>query len=377
MTIAVSAQKETYDILSFSLPKSWKKEILENVLQLSAVDNKTGEYIAVVVVKSSTSNLSASENFTDYWTKLVKGTVTVNEEPAMTVPSKDKEWDIISGQAHYTDGSNKGIVTQITATGYGKVISLVAMTNTEKFKNDLEQFFNSLELTALTTQTTNERTSRTNGNTIVGIWANYILESNGGYYANGIYVTNYTAGYFRKEYTFYANGTYRFLEKDWSVNMKDIFFAYETGTWTINGNKLTIKPTSGKNESWSKAASGRTTEWGSLVKATARKLETITYTYNFHYYEGTKETSLLLYYNKDTERDGTSNSKDNNGSYWSFNPRAGDKGSLIDLPPGKKIGDSNPRPSSATKTISTNQPVANTSISGTWGKHLQNTVITK
>lgn len=354
MAIAGSAQKETYDIISYSVPKSWKKEILENALQLSAVDNKTGEYIAVVVVKSTASNLSANENFTDHWTKLVKSTVAVAEDPAMQAPAKDKDWDIVSGQANYTDGSAKGIVTQITATGYGKVISLVAMTNTDKFRNDLEQFFNSLELTELTTTpTTSEPTPSADGNTtIVGLWTYYIVETNGGYYANGIYVTNYTAGYFRKEYTFYADGTYRFLEKDWSVNMKDIFFAYETGTWKVAGNKLTIKPSNGKNESWSKSASNRTNEWGSLVKATERKLETITYTYDLHYYEGSKETSLLLYYNKDTERDGTLSSKNDKGYYWSFSPRTGDKVSLIDMPPGKKIGNSNPKPSSATKNKS-------------------------
>lgn len=358
------AQKETYDVISFSLPKNWQKEIHENGLQLSAVDKQTGAYLAVVVMKSASSDQPASNNFTDHWTKLVKGTVSVTEEPAMLAPVKDKDWDIISGQASYTDGPNKGTVTQITATGYGRVISLVAMTNTDKFRNELEQFLNSVALTELPktqtgpskTQTAEEPASPVNKDVpIVGSWATYILESNGGYYANGMYVKTYTAGYFRKEYTFYADNTYRFLEKVWSVNMKDIFFAYETGTWAIHGNTLTIKPVKGKNESWSKAASGKTTGWGNLVKATDRKMETIAYTYKLHYYEGTKETCLQLYYDKDTERDGTSNSNSDNENFWNYCPRSGDKGPLIDLPPGKKIETGisrNSTASTASQTVS-------------------------
>ncbi|HEX2628538.1 MAG TPA: hypothetical protein VHM26_06000, partial [Chitinophagaceae bacterium] len=326
ITIGVSAQKETFDILSYNLPGGWQKQSHDNGLQLSVVDNKTGGYVAVIVTKSVSSDLSANENFTDHWSKLVKAAVMVTQEPTMIAPSKDKDWDVISGQANYTDGNNKGIVTQITATGYGKVISLVAMTNTEKFKEDLTQLFSSLELTELAnTQTTNKPTTN-GGASIVGMWVHYINETSG--YINNI--PQLTAGYFRKQYQFNSDGTYQFLEKTWSVYMKDIFFAYETGKWSMNGNKLTITPTKGKNESWSKAASNRTTEWGSLVKSTNRKLETITYTIELKYLSGMQEPHLLLRYGKDTERDGTRTN--DNDSYWTYSPRPAAKGSLVDLP---------------------------------------------
>lgn len=339
LSLAGCAQKETFDVISYSLPQNWQTALHENGLQLSTVNKETGAYLAVVVTKSASSDESATNNFINHWTKLVKGTVSVIDEPTMRAPVKDKDWNLISGQAQYTDGPNKGTVIQITATGYGRVISLIAMTNTDKFTTELEQFLNSVALSEPPkSQTPDTPTPASNNNTpIAGTWAYYIVESNGGYYSNGMFIKNYTAGYFRKEYTFYADGTYRFLEKDWSVYSKDIFFAYETGVWTINGNTLTIKPKNGKNESWSKAPSGRTNEWGRLVKATSRKLETISYKYKLHYYEGTKETNLFLYHDQDTERDGTVTSDNKDEQYWNYSPRSSDKKPLIDLPPGKKI----------------------------------------
>src|SRR6218665_1216747 len=106
--------------------------------------------------------------------------------------------------------------------------------------------------------------------------------------------------------------------------MKDILFVYEKGKWSANGNKLTLTPTSGRGEWWSKAASGRTSEWGSLQKGQTWKLETISYTFELHYFSGVKETHLLLQNSAATEREGKSNN-DGTTNSWSYTPRTLDK----------------------------------------------------
>jgi len=336
MSCTGTAQKQTFDLVSYTLPKGWQQQKQEGGMQLSVTDKKTGAYAVAVITKAITSTSSAGENFNADWAKLVKGTVNADSDPTMTEPSKDKGWDIISGNANYTDGASKGLVTLITASGYGQTTSVVLMTNSQQYQDDLLALINSLDMASspksAAGNTTTTTSPGTNPSSLSGLWVDYKVESSG--YVNGMPIV--TAGYFRKEYNLYPDGRYMYRAKNWSVLQKEILFVYETGTWKVNGNQLTITPKQGKGEWWSKSASGRTSEWGSRAKAAAYPLETVTYTYDLHYYSGSKDTALILKGNSATERDGRSNSNNQLNS-WSYSPRAADK-SLIDNPPGFKAG---------------------------------------
>lgn len=346
-SLSAISQKRTYDVLSYTLPKGWKEEIKENGIQLYNGDSQTGEYAVAVLLKSSSTQASAKENFNTIWDQLVKGTVTVTGDPVMTDPSNDKGWEIISGYANFTDGKNKGMATLLSATGGGKMTNTVLMTNTQKYQEELLLLLNSIELTeakanAEATVTQNNRAP----SSIVGLWVDYILETSG--YFNG--VPQYTAGYFRKEYVFNADGTYVFRQKNWSTLMKEILFVYESGRYRVNNNQLTLTPDKGEGSWWSKSASGRTTEWGSLVKKSQWKLETTTYTFELHYYSGTDNTSLILKSNASTERDGGSQA--NPVTYNSRRSRE----SLIDNPPGFKPGLG--KPTAAATQTANDQPLS-------------------
>ncbi|MFT3979240.1 MAG: hypothetical protein QM687_02135 [Ferruginibacter sp.] len=326
----LSAQKQTLDVLSFEAPKGWQQAQSEAGVQLSVSDQKSGGYVIAFITKASASVATAGENFTSEWNRLVKNAVQPSGDPAMEPPSKENGWDVVTGSAGYTDGPDKGVATLLSATAGGQTISVLLMTNTSQYQADLEAFIHSLELSKATAGETGNNTASSAGSasSIVGLWVNYKTEASG--YSNGMPLL--TAGYFRSEYLFNANGTYVFRTKNWSVYQKEILYIYETGKWSVKGNQLTIQPGSGKGEWWSKAPSGRTTGWGSRVKAADYKLQPVTYTFELHYYSGVKETHLLMQYAKRTERDGQTNSNDQPNNF-SYSPRALDK-SLIDNPPG-------------------------------------------
>ncbi|MBS1665423.1 MAG: hypothetical protein JST68_30555 [Bacteroidetes bacterium] len=317
-----SAQKEKYDVVFYSLPAGWKKEVKENGVQIYTGNEKTGEYAVALIIKSSATDVAAGEGWAGLWQKLVKGTVTVSGEPVMGEPSKGKGWDVVSGQAYYTDGGNKGLVTLVTATGGGKIAAIVLMANTDKYQGEMVGFLKSVEMEEVA------GAAGADGNTVVGIWESNMSETSGMKFANGSPML--TAGYFRKAYTFKSDGTYVFLEKDFSSYNTEIFFAHEAGTWAVVGNQLVVTPVEGKNESWSKSASGNSGEWGSLKKSTARKLEKVSYTFEFHYYSGMNQTYLDLTYDKNTERDGRS------GTKWSYKPPYTPGKPIIDWPPGAR-----------------------------------------
>lgn len=248
----------------------------------------------------------------------------VTEAPSMSDMDIEKGWNVITGQANYTDGTAKGLVTLITATGNEKMANVVVMTNTDKYQEEILAFVNSLEINEPATEknNTSNANNNTDQNSIAGIWGQYQNESN-------------TAGYDYREYYFNADGTYQFLEKNISyLYHNDIIYVYEKGTYKLNGNKLSISPQSGSVESWSKAGSDKP---GKLLKTEKRPLESVTYNIDFHYFSGNNETNLILQHNKQTLRDGAWSTNNSFKNSWLYKRPFTPNKSAIELPAGTKI----------------------------------------
>ncbi|MBB6235880.1 hypothetical protein HDC90_000480 [Pedobacter sp. AK013] len=338
MSCTSFAQKQTFDVVAYTLPKGWQEKKSEAGIQLSSTDTKTSAYAVVVITKSMVSSLTASENFNNDWLKLVKGTVQINGEPTIQNPTKENGWDIISGNANYTDGANNGIATLLTATGGNKVVSVVSMTNSKQYQNDLSTFLSSLELSkAVLGSKSYTNTVATDGvrtNAITGIWGQYQNENfstaGGGRQA--------TAGYDWREYYLNTNGTYQFLQKNISyLYNNNIVIAYEKGGYKINGNQIEIVPKSGIVEVWSK---GNSDKAGKLLKTEKRKLEKISYTFTLHYFSAIREINLVLQYattTTTTTRDGAFSSNNLFPNAWYYKRPFNPNKRSIELPEGTSI----------------------------------------
>ena len=113
------AQKETYDLVTYTIPNKWQKQQHPNGVQLSAGDEKKGTYSSILILRSSPTTATVQTDFNNDWETLIKKTVTVNSVLAML----------------------------ITASGYNKKISMIFVSNTDAHKRDVEGFFASVELT--------------------------------------------------------------------------------------------------------------------------------------------------------------------------------------------------------------------------------------
>lgn len=163
------AQKQVFDVLNYTMPKGWDKTEMAQGISLSAKNDGKGNYATAIILRSIATTASSNENFNNCWEKLVKTTVSVSGEPTMQQPAIEKGWNVVSGQANYTEGANKGWVTQITATGNGKVANVVIMTNTDKYQKQILEFVNSLGL--------NETATAQNNNTKPTSPTNYTIGS--------------------------------------------------------------------------------------------------------------------------------------------------------------------------------------------------------
>jgi|SRR6218665_158031 len=325
------AQKQAFDVVSYNSPKGWQQQQNEGGAQLSVTDSKTGAYAIAVITKATESKAGAVENFNTDWDKLVKTAVQVNDAPVMQEPLKTNGWEIISGAAGYSNGAQKGSATLLTATGDGKKVSVILMSNTDKYQDEMLAFVNSLTLANTSSGTTVGKDSPATNNAsqlITGSWSYSASESQYG---------SLSPGYATKQYSFKEDGTYIYLHKFFSSSMPALLFQYERGRYSLSGDQLTISPQTGANEEWSKQ-NAHPDKWGKLLKTSKRKLEKITYTFTLRFFSGINETNLILQNPKSTEREGAIRIIADYPDGWSFKPCNTNNNPAILTPPGFKAG---------------------------------------
>ncbi len=318
-SIEVLAQQETYDIVSYTPPKNWKKEDHSTAAVYSRIDG--GSWAQMGIYKSTASKGSIAEDADSEWNAIVLALHAVEKEEKTTIESADG-WSVMSRSGVWRyNGANVAVI--LTTFSNGKTcVSLLCNATAKPYLKEYQKLVSSITLNQMP-QNQYSYEPGTSAENITGLWANNMNETSG--YMSG--------GYFRREYQFNANGTYQYRAKHWSNFIKDIQFIRETGTYTINGNQLTLVPGQATGEWWSKAKSGRTNEWGSYQKAYQHPLEKTTYTFELKYLSGMENTYLILKTNKPTARDGK---QSNQGNANEFNYSSTPIGkSLIDNPPGK------------------------------------------
>ncbi|RZS71502.1 hypothetical protein EV199_3406 [Pseudobacter ginsenosidimutans] len=346
MSLSGNSQKQSIDMVSYTAPKGWQQQQKEGGVQLSVIDNKTHAYAIAIITNAIASNADANENFKMNWDKLIKGSVQVNTEPIMLKPAKENGWEIISGTAHYTNGAQKGLATLITATGGGQMASVVLMSNTDKYQNELLAFTNSLALAKVASNTTANENSSVANKAIAGNWSYSVSESQYG---------SLSPGYSTKQYNFKEDGTYTYRHKFFSSSIHTLLFQYESGTYHVSGDQLTISPLSGANEEWSKDKT-HPDKWGKQLKTSNRKLEKVIYVFTLRYFSGVNETNLILQAVKSTEREGSFSSIPDYPNGWSFKPCNSNNNPAIVTPPGFKEGAVNKTATASANTV--NSPLA-------------------
>ncbi|OJU63196.1 MAG: hypothetical protein BGO01_11265 [Armatimonadetes bacterium 55-13] len=320
-----AVQKQTFDIASYDAPAEWTAKKGGDYISYSKTDGENWCQIAIYHHRISKGSIKA--DFDNEWKELVAEGKTISE-PEKTEPQMANGWSVMAGTGLWKyNGAN--VASVLTVYSNKKVcVSVLCNTTAQPYVKDYQTLLASLSLDASKASNAPVSAAPANKSSLVGLWVDYKTENNG--YQNGSPML--TGGYFRREYLLKSDGTYVFRAKDWSVLAGDILFIYETGSWKVNGNKITITPKKGKGGWWGKTRS--TKEWGPLKRASSYKLQPTSYTFELHYESLVKETFLVLYNGQGTQRDrGTSGGGQNR---WSYSPRELTK-SLIDNPPGFKI----------------------------------------
>ena len=288
---------DTFDIATFTSPKGWNKQAGQDAIQLSAADK--GGYCIVTLFRSLPGLGSPTENFDAAWKTIVKETVTVSAAPQMFPADTRGEWLLAGGFAPFTKDGEKCVAILYTATGYGKMVNALVLTNTQVYEAATTAFLESIsfkkpEGASIAPAPRNASDSAA----IIGTWGQNL----GAHISYGDAVAAGTAGYSKDQYTFKPDGSYTFISKTFRMSSDKILLVIENGTYQINAGTLAIKPQKSIIQAWSKL--NGSDKWGRLLSTQPRKLEPVTYKFTKHYFSGIDEWNLVLQADQPTERDG-------------------------------------------------------------------------
>ena len=297
------AQKEKYDVISYFAPEGWKKETEENLISYTAT--KKNNWCKINIVKSTVSKGNIEKDFESEWQAVVKN-YNPTEEPTVGGSKESGQWKVKAGGSKFVYDSSNADVLLLTATGYNRCASIVTVSNSDVFEDEIETFFFGVELVQEDPNSSPNdsntiasiQTENVENQSIIGTWGKTI-SVNPSYYNS--YKTS-AAGYTADQYSFNTNGTYQFISKTFGVSLPKILLVKENGTYTINGNTLTINPQKSSIEGWSKM--NGSDKWGKRLTTEKRPLEKITYQFTQHYFQGIQLWNLVLQSNKITLRDG-------------------------------------------------------------------------
>ena len=141
--ILALAQKETFDLTTYSVPKGWKKTRKENAVQFVRQNNTTGEYCMMILLKSVASAGNSKKDFDNSWETVIKGMAANTSDPEMQRAAQENGWENQSGYSAFESDGNKGVVILSSTSGYQRLINLVIMTNCDTYQTDINKFMES------------------------------------------------------------------------------------------------------------------------------------------------------------------------------------------------------------------------------------------
>ena len=147
LSISTLAQtQETFDIATFQPPKGWEKKAGADGVQFSTEDKSTGAFSLITLFRSVPALGNSKENFDAAWRTIVKEAVSVTVAPTMQPAPSPEDWKAEMGTAAFEKDGLKGAVVLITVSGYGTMINLMILTNTQAYEPAVATFIESISL---------------------------------------------------------------------------------------------------------------------------------------------------------------------------------------------------------------------------------------
>jgi len=310
-------EREIFDLTNFAPPSGWARDVQENYMGFSIIEKKNWGQMGIY--KSITSKGSSELDFESEWNQLIATQYNITGTSPDNAAEEADGWRIKAGGGRFTFNGKDALAMLITVTGYNRCISIVTTANNKVHQQQMESFLATLEFIKpeiismeVPEVISNEVVENNNTESIHGIWRRGI--------GGADYRGNWTStGY---QYDFKSNGTYTYVRRTFTDDDPETLLTRESGSYSVNGNTVTLDPKTNEIEAWSKSNGGD--NYKALVSRQYKPLEKITYQFVKQFVPEKKETVLFLLYPTVTARDGKYEGTDSYPNAWRFSPAGPD-----------------------------------------------------
>jgi len=239
-SLAQTAQvTETFDIATFQSPNGWNKQATQNAAQFSTEDKTQGTYCVITLFKSLPGIGSAKENFDAAWQTVVKTVVNPTAAPQMFPSDNKEDWQVVGGFSPFEKDGEKGVAVLYTASGYGKMVNALVLTNTQAYEAAITAFLESISFKKPAPEIQSQTPANQNGShpSLAGnFW------KQGGIRGGMLGHAGLSTATFSKTYQFFSDNTYKFFRVDMQLAAPKYYLENEEGTYSVTGNTITITP---------------------------------------------------------------------------------------------------------------------------------------
>ncbi len=146
VAMTAAAQKQHFDLVSYSPPKGWKKTVSSDAVIYSIQEKKKNTWCLIKLLKNTPSKGDIDADFQSEWQLLAATELSITEPPATTETAEGGGWKIKSGSAKFRFNNSDAISTVTTMSGYGVCISVLVNTNSQDYVPVITAFIESLEV---------------------------------------------------------------------------------------------------------------------------------------------------------------------------------------------------------------------------------------
>lgn len=145
-TMLCNAQKDNFGIVNYTIPSGYELAKHDNVLTYYKEDKSTGAYCNFFIYNTMPGHGSAQSDFDFAWTNLVQKPFKVAGAANMQPMAVLKGWQFLIGTTKYADNGIATLAMLITFSGENKMQGVCVLSNSDKFKADIESFIASVDV---------------------------------------------------------------------------------------------------------------------------------------------------------------------------------------------------------------------------------------
>jgi hypothetical protein len=296
-SISLGQASESFDISTFTAPKGWTRQAGEDAIQFSTEDSSAGAFCLLTLFKAVTSVGRSKENFDAAWQTVVKEAVNVASAPQMQPLVNNDGWEVASGIAPFEKDGLKGAALLVTASGYGKMVNVMILTNSEAFEKDITAFLTSVKFKKLEAPRQPQPAPVNQNGSQPSLVGNGWKK--GGIQGGMLGHSGLSTATFSSTYQFFSNGTYKFYRENMQLAAPKYYLENEEGTYTVNGNTITL---TSKRAVYNQH---RLNKEDPPIKSGNLPLSTVQYRFEFWKYDDIWRLLLSPVDGNETRRDGT------------------------------------------------------------------------